>query len=126
MGTVISGKGGKVLVASTPIAEVEEWELDEEVNKSEWVSSDTGGFQKVVTGAKKWNGSMNAKFDMAASSAIGVGDNVALKLYLDSTHFYSGNAAIITRKTKVNLQGDAIGGSFTFDGDGTLTQPTIP
>lgn len=126
MGTPISGKGGKILVGATPVAEVEEWELDEEANKSQWVSSDTGGFQRTLTGALKWNGSLNSKFDMAASSVLVVGAAVALKLYLDSTHFYSGNAAIVTRKTKVDLKGEVIGGSFTFDGDGALSQPTLP
>ena len=123
----ISGKGGKVLIGATPVAEVEEWSLDEDVFTSRWVSSDTAGAKRTIGGATEFAGSFNYKFDMAATGPIVLnGASVTLKLYLDSTHFYQGAAVLKARKNKVSLQGEVIGGSCTFEGDGVLTQPTLP
>ena len=84
---MLSGKDGNVDVGGTDVAEITSWSFNPTANVSAWGSSDSSGYKKRLAGTKDGTGSMAGKFkeDDQMHATFKEGDEVTLKLYLDST-----------------------------------------
>lgn len=121
-----SGKDGKILIGATPIADITSWELDKEVRTSRYASSSTGGFKKTVAGVKQGHGTIEFKWDSALASPIVEGTSVTLKLYLNTSEFFTVPAIIRSFRVKVDIDtGDVTSGVSQFETDGAWTEPTL-
>jgi predicted secreted protein len=121
----VVGYNGKVMVGAATVAEIGEWSLDIE---AEMLDTTKFGDQwkAAIAGLKSWSGSFAGRFDtadatgqIALQSATLGGTTVALKLYTDATHNYSGTAFITTTSPKAAVDG-TVDVDFSFEGTGTL------
>ncbi len=121
-----SGKDGKVLIGATPIADITRWEFNKEALTSRYASSSTGGFKKTVPGVKAGSGTIEFKWDGAAASPIVEGASATLKLYTNSSEFFSVPAVIRSFRLKVDIDtGEVNAGVAAFESDGAWTEPTL-
>lgn len=120
-----SGSRGEVRVGTTKVAEITEWSLKMEADILDTASF--GNQSRTYTkGLKEWYGSFSARWNMENSIArkafqevcLG-GITVTLKLYIDDTHYYSGDALIEPIEA---ISPDGSGEmTFHFQGSGPLS-----
>lgn len=124
--SVESGKDGKILIGSTPVADITAWEFNKEAHTTRYGSSSTGGFKKSLAGVKMGEGSIEFKWDSAAASPLVEGGSVTLKLYLNASEFFSVPAVIKHFKVRVDIDnGEVTAGVAAFETDGAWTEPTL-
>ena len=122
--SVESGKHGQVLVETTPVAEVTAWEFHREAKTTRYASSATGGFAKSLPGAKAGHGTIELKWNPAASALLNVGDAVTLRLGLNASKVFAVPAVIRSLRVLVPIgTGDYIAAVATFETDGAWSAP---
>ena len=127
MGTPISGKNGKVTVASTDIGDVTKWSLDLESNNPAYASNSTSGVKKRVAGVKDSSGSIEYKLDSAAALPLAAGDTVTLKLYINASKYYQGDVIIDKVGVVTDIDtGEIVAQTAQFSGNGAWTPPSLP
>lgn len=120
---VISGKDGTVTFNSVQVLQVTGFTLNHTSNNSAWASSNTAGYKNRVAGTKDWNGSFQAKYDASIVPTVGQSANMAL--LLGSGETASGTAIIDSVNVVVDIDnGEAVGYTMNFSGNGALTMPT--
>lgn len=126
MATLI-GYAGKVMVASATAAELSNWKMDLSADMADVTVFSTTGWKSSLAGLKEWSGSAEGNFDMsdttgqlALQNALLNGTSVALKLYVDSTHYYAGTAYVKKVAPEAAVD-DVVKISFDFQGSGALT-----
>jgi hypothetical protein len=123
----ISGKDGKVLIGSTPLAEITDWTFHTTSVNHAYASSSTGGYRQRVPGVKDAAGNIGFKLDPTnpITDDFDEGSAVTLLLYLDATHFYTVPAVIDTIQLAVDISsGDVLGGTAMFSASGAWTKPS--
>lgn len=126
MATLI-GYAGKVMVSAATAAELSNWKMDLSADMADTTVFNTTGWKTNIAGLKEWSGSAEGNFDMtdtagqlALQNALLNATSVALKLYVDSTHYYSGTAFIKKVAPEAAVD-DVVKIAFDFQGSGALS-----
>lgn len=126
MATLI-GYAGKVVISAATVAELSNWKMDLSADMADVTAFSTTGWKSNIPGLKEWSGSAEGNFDMsdtngqlALQNALLNGTSVALKLYVDATHYYSGTAYVKKIAPEAAVD-DVVKVSFDFQGSGALT-----
>jgi hypothetical protein len=122
---VLKGVSGNVKIATNAVAEITAWSLDGPAYEMiEWVAFGASGKSRSPS-FYDWTGSFTGKFDktdtnghVALRTAALAGTVVALRLYVDGTNYWSGNA-YITPSYSASADG-LVEASYSFAGDGAL------
>lgn len=121
------GFAGKVMIGANTPAELGNWKLDLGADTPETTAFSSTGWKTFVPGLKEWNGSAEGNFDMtdtngqlAMQNALLNGTSLALKLYVDATHYYSGTAYVKKVSPEAAVD-DVVKIAFDFQGSGALT-----
>ena len=124
--TAISGKDGKVMRGANTVAEISEWDLDIEADVME-VTKFGDQWRVKIVGLKDWSGSFSGRWDMtdvtgqkAYQDAILGGTSETVKLYVNSTQYYSGSC-IIEGESISSAVDSTVDAEFSFQGTGALT-----
>lgn len=131
--TTIRGFEGKVKVGSDVVAEITNWEIEEQGGVIETTSLDNANQNKTFkSGFGQWQGSLECHYDPSDTAGQGALDpksTVTLNLYPESDttgkKYFTGSA-IITNKN-INMGGleDTQKVSISFQGTGDLTEATV-
>lgn len=126
MATLKSGKYGQVLFGASAYGEATSWNMTDEVDTTRFGTFGGGGFKKTVGGQRSANGSVEGKYDfnMPVEDFVGPGDEVVLKLYIDTTKFYQMSAVI--KSLQINVNGDSgepVSWTMQYESNGTITEP---
>lgn len=120
------GYAGKVSIGANQVAELKNWKVDLSADMADTTSFSTTGWKGILPGLKEWSGSAEGNFDMtdtngqlALQNALINGTSLALKLYVDATHYYSGNAYIKKIAPEAAVDG-VVSIAFDFQGNGAL------
>lgn len=123
----ISGKGGGVFVGINKVAEIKRWNIDIETDLLDSTNFDSNGWKEFAAGLKGASGSFEGNWDVANDAAgqkalqdatLG-GTTVSLKLDINGTNNFTGNAFI---NTSIDVPVDdlaTISFDFTFSGQVT-------
>ncbi len=131
----ISGKDGKLLAVAntetpgTPaeIADITKWTYDEEVARSKYASSSTGGWKRTVAGQKEWSGTLEGVCQSGQKAPFASGDYVDAKLQGPTTgDAITGTICIGTVKFETDIEeGKELRYTCDYDGDGAPTKTGI-
>ena len=112
----VAGYGGKVVVGTSNVAQVRNWNADiqrEEVDTTH-MNDGVGGWRSFISGLGAGTGSMDLNWDMTDTSGQKVLQNAVLnpptppptvKLYVDGTHYYSGSIIVTNVSPSVGVDG---------------------
>lgn len=124
------GSEGAVYVGANAIAEIKSWSLEESADTLE--TTTMGDTERTfVPSLTQWSGGCEAYWDetdTTGQGALTIGASVTLNLYPEGNTsgdtYFSGTALV----TGINRQGAFDGMvecSFSFQGTGALTEPTV-
>ncbi len=122
----ISGKAGSVVVGSDTLALIKNWSLDESNDLLETTNFGSSGTKEFIAGLYGASGSAEGLSDQSGTAqaalrtALTGGTSVSLKLYVDSTHYYSGTAFLSGISTSAAVE-DVVGVSFNFTFSGAVS-----
>jgi len=128
-GVGFSGKDGDIKIGATAISEIKAWTFNPKSTNPRYASGATGGYKRTVAGVKEGSGTMTGVYSNASPhiAVIDVGTSVTLKLYLDTTHFFSVPSVIDDYKMNVDIDsGEIVGWEGAFSTDGAWTNPVSP
>jgi predicted secreted protein len=129
MANELIGFQGKAVIGTDTVASLKDWKLT--INGAELDASAFGdGWKQMLVGMRDWSATSSGSFvissDVDGQSAlqealIGAAPTlVSLKLYVDATHYYTGDAYV--KKIGVdNTSTDLVKIDFEFIGTGSLT-----
>lgn len=119
----LAGKGGKVVVAAATVAEIDSWEYNPTIDLIEKTAF-LANSKTHIAGLNDGSGMFKGRHDMTDTNGQLVlrnaqlaGTLVVLKLYVDATHFYSGNAFLKSHPIKAGVS-TAVEIQFDFQADG--------
>lgn len=121
----VAGKGGKVMISSDTVASVKNWSLDIGADMLN-VESLGDSWKEVIVGLKEWSASVEVDWDMSDTAQVAIqnaliaGTSVSLKLYTNSTNYYSGTAYISGASIETPVD-DLVSASLELAGSGTLS-----
>jgi hypothetical protein len=122
---VLPGQAGSVKIATVLVAELDTWSLSFGPNLAETASFGDSWEEKTKT-IMRFSGSASGRFDdtdtngaLILNTAALTGIVAALRLYVDDTNYWSGNA-FIEMNPSASVSG-MVDLSFTFTGTGALT-----
>jgi predicted secreted protein len=123
----LAGKDGKVMIGINVVASIKNWKLEAEKDMLETTSLGES-WKSFIAGLGAWTASAEGDWvittdtngQTALQTAYLSGTSVTLKLYIDSTHYYSGTAFINKLGIEDNVE-DAVSASFDFQGSGVLS-----
>lgn len=124
----ISGKGGSVLVASSDLVEVTNWELTRTSNNPSWASNTSNGYKKRVAGVKDSTGTFSTKYDPTdpLTDHLEEGDEVTLELLATSGKTISVPAIIDELKVACDMdEGEPVGYDVSFSSNGAWTSTDL-
>lgn len=128
-GAGFSGKDGTVKIATTDVAEIRNWKFNPKANNPKYASNKTSGYKRTVAGVKEGSGSMSGAWDHAIDflAVVDVGTSVTLKLYTDTTHFFSVPSVIDDCSVNVDVEnGEIVSWDSNFSTNGAWTNPASP
>lgn len=127
--TALAGTGGAFKVSTNTVAEIDKWSLDIGAELLE-VQAFGDSWKEKIAGLKEWSCSGEGRWDMtdtagqkALQDALLGGTTVAVRLYVDSDTYYSGNAFVKQISPGAEL-GGTVDVSFQLEGTGALTYTT--
>ncbi len=122
----IAGKGGKINIATNQIGDIASWSLD---IGSDMLDTTVLGvnWKTFIQGLKEWSASCDGfwKVDSdtngqtAMQTAYLNGTTIAVRLYVNSTNYYSGDA-YVTSFSVEDAVDDTVNVTFELQGTGTL------
>lgn len=120
------GKDAKVMIGTAQVAQADTWSLDTPATLLETTNFGSAGWKEYIAGLKEWNGSFECNFDptdttgqVALRTAWQNGTTVSLKLYVNATNYYSGNALIENMPVSSPV-GEKVRVTVNFRGSGQL------
>lgn len=123
------GKDGLVHADDVNIANITQWDLSEDTEVADGtVMGDD--WKTHLAGHKSWNGSATVRLDKsdAGQTSLANGASVVLKLYSEGNasgqKYYTGPATV-TSVSRPQSMSDVAEASFTFTGNGALTEGTV-
>ena len=122
-----AGKKGKVMVGANAVAEITGWNADISADLEETtpLGKDWKEHTPTLLGGEgsaegNWAIDSDTNGQAALQAALLGGTEVALKLYVDDTHYYSGQAFISNMSVGVEAGGKVeVSFDFTFNGEVT-------
>ena len=122
----IAGKSGKLGLGTNMVTEINNWSLDIGTDTLE-VTALGDDWKEFIAGLKEWSASSEGTFNIpsdnngqrAVQDAFLNGDTVSLRMYVNPTNYYSGNAYISSLNVEDPVD-DAVTISFEFQGTGAL------
>ena len=98
------------------------WSLDVSVDTHDVTDfCSTSAYRDFIVGLKGWTASVDTKIDGDNPVIIvDIGSSADLKLYIDSTHYYSGNAFLNSFSPSVTVDAEETQ-TLGFQGTGELT-----
>lgn len=102
----VSGQYGKIVIASSTVAECTKWTMDQEVAESAYASCSTSGGRSRVAGTKDTTGTLEGVLDPGddVNNYMKVGDHCTLKLYYTATKYHSVPAQINKIGQEVDIE----------------------
>lgn len=127
-----SGNEGVVKVGNATVAEVTAFEVTEKANPVvDTALGDSWQTHIAGSGIKEWSGSLTCHWDESDATgqgALRAGASVTLNLYPEGATsgdvYYTGLASIIEMGVAVSMD-STISVTFSFQGNGALTQSTV-
>jgi predicted secreted protein len=120
----IAGKLGSIKIGSSLIANIANWKLDENCDTDETTNFGSAGHKEYLATLDSWSITFDGNWDILTDTngqgAVTKGSTGVFKLYVDSTHYYTGSA-IITKISSSADVGKKITVSFAAQGTGALT-----
>lgn len=118
------GKGSSITFANLTVGD-SAFSIDDGIDTPEVTDFADGaaGFKKFIAGLRDWTATVTGVWDDTPNTAA-VGDESTLTLQLSGAGNlkFAGNA-ILQRQTVVSAVNDVITHEWTFQGNGTLTEP---
>lgn len=127
----IAGKNGKINIGANQIIGIKNWSLALSVDTLDTTSLGDD-WKSYILGLKEWTATSDGDYEVTTSnesvqasiqSAYLNGSVVIVRLYVDATHYYSGNAVISSLNIDDSVA-DVVGISISFTGCGALTFET--
>ena len=126
----IAGKSGKVTIGTddpATVVGIKNWSLELSLDTLETTALGDE-WKNFITGLKEWSASSEGDYEVgtdtdgqkALQDAYLSGDTVDIKLYVDDTHYYSGEAYINSLSVEDPVD-DVINISIEFTGSGELS-----
>lgn len=123
----IAGKGGKLSIGANTVSDIKNWSLDLGADTID-VTALGDEWKRFIAGLKEWSASAEGSFAIntdangqaALQTAFLNSSEVALRLYINATNYYSGNAYISSLSVEDPVD-DAVNVSFEFQGTGALS-----
>jgi len=121
------GDVGEVVVDSTAIARLTQWQFNPQANLSEWGDSDSEGYTNVRPARKSGTGSMEGKMDDTSEfyDLFSEGDEPELTLWATTTLFWNLPCAVISgyQLTVDTDSKEVVGWSADFSASGPFYYP---
>jgi predicted secreted protein len=128
----VAGKNGKVVIgeASTKKVGIKNWSLELSLDTLETTALGDD-WKNYITGLKEWSASSEGDYEVpvdadgqqALQDAFLNGTTVTVKLYVDGTNYYKGEAFINSLSIEDPVD-DVVSISIEFTGTGALTFET--
>ena len=129
----VAGKNGKVVVgasASKKVVGIKNWSLELSLDTLETTALGDD-WKNYITGLKEWSASSEGDYEVpvdadgqqALQDAFLNGTTVTVKLYVDGTNYYKGEAFINSLSIEDPVD-DVVSISIEFTGTGALTFET--
>ena len=129
----VAGKNGKVVVgnsSSTKVVGIKNWSLELSLETLETTALGDD-WKKYITGLKEWTASSEGDYEVptdttgqkALQTAYLNGDTVVVKLYVDGSNYYTGEAYISSLSIEDPVD-DVVSISIEFTGTGALSFET--
>lgn len=125
LGNVISGKGGKVKVDGSEVANITKWDLDLKNTNHAYGSSATGDGTGRVAGRSDFSGTFELQLTTAGSIPVVRGGYYTLQLHIDGSgsNYYSCPAIVDSIKPVVDIEtGKDIRAVVAFSANGDYTK----
>ncbi len=120
----ISGNEGKVMVGSSTIAELTQWDAELGKDTQTYNAQSGGEWQKTVAGNKKLSGTLTGKYDPndPIDAVLDTDDLVALELNQTSAKRINCQARLGNLSFNVNIDtGEIQEWTCAFESDGAVT-----
>ena len=129
----VAGKNGKVVIgesATKKVVGIKNWSLELSLDTLETTALGDD-WKNYITGLKEWSASSEGDYEVpvdadgqqALQDAFLNGTTVTVKLYVDGTNYYKGEAFINSLSIEVPVD-DVVSISIEFTGTGALTFET--
>ena len=129
----VAGKGGKVVIgdgAAKKVVGIKSWSLELSLDTLETTALGDD-WKNYITGLKEWSASSEGDYEVpvdtegqkALQDAFLNGTTVTVKLYVDGTNYYQGEAYINSLSIEDPVD-DVVSISIEFTGTGALTFET--
>ena len=129
----VAGKNGKVVVgnsSTTKVVGIKNWSLELSLETLETTALGDD-WKKYITGLKEWTASSEGDYEVptdttgqkALQAAYLNGDTVVVKLYVDGSNYYTGEAYISSLSIEDPVD-DVVSISIEFTGTGALSFET--
>lgn len=121
----IAGKSAAAKIGTNIITDIGEWNLNIE-NDLQDVTEFGDTWKSRISGLLDATGSFSGRWDVtstqqaACQTAMLAGTSIALRLYVDGTHYYSGTAYLKSQNPKASVSG-VVEIEWNFEIDGALT-----
>lgn len=123
MAEFYSGMSGSVSFA-TSIVGAKSWEITIETDASGYSNWDSSDWESTLTGVSRWSGTITADLDKF-TTPVPTNTGGAAVLYTGSGQSWSGNIVITGVRNAVSKGADVIEITYTFRGNGALTEMTV-
>lgn len=121
----MAGNAGSIKLSTNAIAEMDNWNLDVSPGLEETQAFGDTWKERALT-IKEWSGNASGRLDItdtnghvAIQTALLAGTTVAVRFYVDGTHYYSGSAFVQASFTAP--ENGLITASYSFTGTGALS-----
>ncbi len=120
-----AGKGGKVMIGANTVASVKSWSLDA---SADTLNTESLGdsWKSVIIGLKEWSATVELDWDMSDAQQTAIqnaylnGTSVSIKLYTNTTNYYSGTAFLSSLSVETPVD-DIVSASAELTGSGALS-----
>jgi len=123
----IAGKTASAKIGTNIITDIGEWNLSMQ-NDLQDISEFGDTWKSKLSALLEGTGTFSGRWDvgstqqLACQTAFLAGTTIALRLYVDGTHYYSGTAYLKSQTPKASVSGVVeIEWAFEFDGAVTYT-----
>lgn len=124
------GSEGTIKVGSSAISEIRSWSLDHTADTIEDTSMGDASRTRQA-GLKSWSGSVECYWDETdtdGQQALDAGSEVTLNLYPEgatSADTYFTGSALVTSVSRSGSLDGMVEATFSFEGNGDLTESTV-
>lgn len=130
---VIWGKDGVVKEGSTTIGKITNFNIKESVTPVDSTSmGDTAETHIAGSGIPKWSAEIEVHYDEAdtGQGALAIGASLSVAFYpagaITGKKYRHGTASVIARGHDQKMDGESVKAQLSLQGNGALTESTVP